>query len=219
MRLSASSTLPFALPMAAFVILTALEGQFGRGLYPALYAAKVVLALGVLLRSAPAWRGLLRWETKAILLGILAGAIGLPLWLGLDAVTPHASFLGTREALDPATLGAWRVPFLAVRFFGLALLVPLIEEIFWRGFLLRRLSDPEKWAKLSVERFTPAAALIVSGVFALAHPEWLAALVYSLGLCGLLRATKSLAACVTAHAVTNLLLGIYVSLTGNWRLW
>ena len=205
--------------MAAFAILTSLEGQFGRSLYPALYAVKVAVVLAVTLWAARGLRGLLRCETKSILWGALAGAIGLPLWLGLDAVTPHLPFLGSREAFDPAGLGAWRVPFLAVRFFGLALLVPVLEEVFWRGFLLRWLTDQDKWSEISVEKFAPVAALISSGVFALAHPEWLAALVYGLGMCGLLRATKSLSACIVAHATTNLLLGIYVLLTENWRLW
>lgn len=219
MRPSPGSGLPFVLPMAAFAVLTAVEGRFGRGLYPALYAAKILLVLATLVWAAPGWRGLLRWEPKPILWGVLAGAIGLPLWLGLDAVTPHFPFLGSREAFDPSGLGQWRVPFLAVRFFGLALLVPILEEVFWRGFLLRWLSDQDKWNELSAEKFAPAAALIASGVFAVAHPEWLAALVYGLGMCGLLRATKSLSACIAAHATTNLLLGIYVLLTGNWRLW
>lgn len=205
--------------MAAFAVLTSMEGRWGRGFYPALYAVKVAVVFAVTLWAARGWREFLRWETKTILWGALAGAVGLPLWLGLDAVTPHVPFLGSREAFDPAGLGAWKVPFLAVRFFGLALLVPVLEEVFWRGFLLRWMTDQDKWPELPVEKFAPVAALISSGVFALAHPEWLAALVYGLGMCGLLRVTKSLYACIVAHATTNLLLGIYVVLTGNWRLW
>jgi uncharacterized protein len=211
--------LPFVLPIALFLILTTLEGRFGKSLYPVLYAVKAVLVAGVLTATARHWRPLLHWEAKPVLIGVLSGVVGLAVWLALDRITPPLTFLGKREAFDPSTLGIWQAPFLGVRFIGLALLVPVLEELFWRGFLLRWITEMEGWEKLPVEKFTPVAALIVSALFAIAHPEWLAALVYGLGLCWLLKVTKSLTACIMAHAVTNLLLGIYVLVTKNWQLW
>jgi uncharacterized protein len=211
--------LPYVVPIALFLVLTYLEGSFGKSLYPLLYAVKAVLVAGALAATARHWRSLLRWETRPVLLGVLAGILGLGLWLGLDAVTPKLKFLGDRTAFDPTTLGTWFVPFLAVRFVGLAVLVPILEELFWRGFLLRWITDAEGWEKLPIEKFTLVATLITSALFAVAHPEWLAALMYALGLCWLLRSTKSLTACITAHAVTNLLLGVYVLVTKSWQLW
>ena len=56
-------------------------------------------------------------------------------------------------------------------------------------------------------------------LFAASHPEWLAAAIFALALGLLLRATRNLFACVLAHGVTNLLLGIYVLHTGQWQYW
>jgi hypothetical protein len=205
--------------MVVFLLLTALESRFGTGRYPLLYTAKVALVSLTTLAVARYWRPLLRFSPGAALLGALTGVAGLFLWLGLDRITPPLAILGRRTAFDPASLGAWQLPFLAVRFFGLALLVPLVEEVFWRGFLLRWVSDADRWEENTIESFTPMAALTVSGLFAAAHPEWLAALVYGLGLCALLKLTRSLLACLVCHGVTNLLLGIYVLLTRSWQLW
>ncbi len=211
--------LPYVLPMAVFLVLTALEGRLGSSLYPLLYGVKVALVSLTLALTARIWRPLLVWETRPALLGALCGALGVILWLGLERITPPLTFLGTRTAFDPSGLGVWQVPFLIVRFFGLAALVPLLEEIFWRGFLLRWVSSSDDWEARTVEKFTLPASGIVSALFALAHPEWLAALVYGLGLCLLLRQTKSLLACVVCHGVTNLLLGIYVLYAHAWHLW
>ncbi|MGC4046032.1 MAG: CAAX prenyl protease-related protein [Armatimonas sp.] len=210
--------LPLALPMVLFLICTTLESYFAKEHYPFVYSAKVLIVGASVVFTARQWKTLVKWKARPVLLGVVAGAIGLGLWIVLDKA-PRLSFMGTRAAYDPTILGTWMVPFLAVRFLGLAIMVPIIEELFWRGFLLRWISDMEKWDSLPVEKFTPVAALIVSGLFAVAHPEWLAALVYGLGLCWLLKSTKSLAACITAHAVTNLLLGIYILYTKNWALW
>ena len=66
---------------------------------------------------------------------------------------------------------------------------------------------------------TPLAAAVTSVVFALAHPEWLPALVTGLLWAWLLWQTKSLAACCVSHVATNLALGVYVIATGDWKFW
>ena len=60
---------------------------------------------------------------------------------------------------------------------------------------------------------------VVTAAFASIHPEWLAAVAYALLTDQLLRRTKSVGACVVMHAVTNLLLGVYVVVTKSWHLW
>jgi len=56
-------------------------------------------------------------------------------------------------------------------------------------------------------------------LFTLSHPEWLAAAIFALALCFLVRLTKNLFACILCHATTNLLLGIFVLHTGQWQYW
>ena len=214
--------LPYAAPMVLFLVLTMLEGKLSLALYPFVYAVKALLVLIVLLVCARTWKSELRWDGKAVALGIIAGLLGLGLWLGLDALQPAGWSLGTRTAYNPFQEIAnptLRYSFLTVRFVGLALLVPVMEEVFWRSFLLRFATDQDKWKELPVGQFSLAAFGIVAGLFALAHPEWLAAIGYAALMAGLLRHTKSLLACIVAHGVTNAALGIYVLKTGYWHYW
>lgn len=218
----ATPWLSYALPMIVFAVATAGEGYLPKSLYPIAYAVKAVIVTAVVLVCARTWRHELRFDVKAVGLGIIAGLIGLPLWLGVDAVTPHLSFLGSRTAYNPFTEipdATIRAVFLATRFWGLVVMVPLMEEVFWRSFLLRFVTDQDKWYALPVGTFSAVALAVVCAGFGFVHPEYLAAIVFALVMAGLLRYTKNLVSCVIAHGVTNLALGVYVLTTGNWQFW
>ncbi len=109
--------------------------------------------------------------------------------------------------------------FLTIRFFGLVCLVPLVEEFFIRGFLMRYIDDPD-WDQIPLGT---AGRWAILGVFIYAgftHPsEALAALPWFGMVTWLYLKTNSIWNCVIAHAITNLLLGIYVVKTGTWELW
>ena len=100
----------------------------------------------------------------------------------------------------------------------MVILVPLIEELFWRSFLIRWLVNPD-FCKVPIGRVTPLAAGITSVVFAFSHPEWLPALLTGLLWAWLLWQTRSVSACVLSHAVANLALGLHVITTGDWKFW
>ena len=212
---------PYVLPFGLFLLLTGIESHLPLRLYPMFYAVKIALVGGVLiaLRGAfpearPGGGGWV-WATAL-------GAILFFVWIFVDRNTPHFAFLGTRTAYNPAReiaspLGVFL--FLAVRFVGLVVVAPLTEELFYRNFLLRFVTDPDDFQKVPVGTFSLAALLVSSGLFALSHPEWLAALIFAPALCGLLRVTRNFFACVLAHGVTNLLLGVYVLHTARWEYW
>jgi CAAX prenyl protease-like protein len=141
------------------------------------------------------------------------------LWVGLDGRIPALPFSEKRAAFDPGQLpGTARAAFLAVRFYGLVLVVPLMEELFWRSFLVRWLAH-QSFQEVPIGRVTPLAAVVTSGLFALAHPEWLPALITGLLWVGLLRWTRSVAACFVSHLVANLALGGWILARGAWHLW
>jgi len=211
----------YVLPFGLFLLLTTIESHLPSNLYPVFYAVKIAIVGGVLIAlrgSFPEARpggGGWAWATAL-------GAALFFLWIFVDTHTPHFAFLGTRTAFNPSReiaspLG--RFWFLAVRFLGLVVVAPLVEELFYRNFLLRFISDMDDFRKVPLGTFSVPALLISSGVFALSHPEWLAAAIFALALCGLLRYTKNFWTCILAHGVTNLLLGVYVLHTAQWQYW
>ena len=213
--------LAYVAPLAVFLLLTQVEGMFGSAWYPLLYSAKVLIVAALLIawrrqfpEAAPAARGV----EIALPLGILLCIA----WVAIDHVTPHFRFLGTREGYDPFIQIAnpaelWA--FLAVRFAGLVVLVPFMEELFWRSFLLRFIIKPEDFKAVTIGTWEPMSFAAVVVVMALAHPEWLAAAVFSAAMNGLLYWKKNLFACIVAHGTTNLCLGLYVIYAHAWIYW
>ncbi|RUL89674.1 CAAX prenyl protease-related protein [Tautonia sociabilis] len=218
---------PYVSPMLAYVLLTQAEAYIPEDRqatwYPVAYAIKAVLVLAILvllgrrsfadLKPMPGPGG---WAL-AVGIGLAVTAV----WVGIDGHYPPLPFVGgTREAFDPSVLPpAGRWAFLAVRLFGLVLLVPVFEELFWRSFLMRVVIDPDDFRRVPIGRVTPLAAVITSVGFMLVHPEWLPALLTGLAWAWLLHRTRSVSACVASHLVANLALGIYVMATGSYQFW
>jgi len=129
-----------------------------------------------------------------------------------------------RSQIDPWTLfsesGSLLAGFIAVRFVALAVVVPLAEELFLRGFLLRFFVQDSWWSVSLKEIPGNKAYLIASAYAVLTHPgEIVAAIVWFSMVTWLMKRRGSMLDCVTAHAVTNALLGIYVLAYGQWQLW
>jgi CAAX prenyl protease-like protein len=101
-----------------------------------------------------------------------------------------------------------------------ALVVPLLEEIFWRGFLLRYFIR-EEFAAVPFGTYGRNANLIVATAFMLEHnsPDWPAAFVAGIAYNFVAYRTKSLSSCVLAHAITNALLAAYILHTRQWGFW
>ncbi len=212
--------LPYVAPMATFLILTSLEGYLPS--YPLAYAIKMLVVTAVLIACRSTWRDLRPLPTAAgWALAVGIGIVVTIAWVGLDGHYPLFKFLGgERAAFDPSTLSPGvRIGFLAMRFYGLVLLVPLFEELFWRSFGIRYVIDPD-FGRVPIGTVTPMAAAVTAVVFALSHPaEWLPALLTGLAWAWLVHRTKSVTACVISHLVANLGLGIYVMTTHQWKFW
>ena len=107
-----------------------------------------------------------------------------------------------------------------LRFLRLVVVVPVMEEIFWRTFLLRFVID-EHFEQVPFGKFSWLSFAFVTVAFTFSHsrPDWLAAFV-----CGMLYnvvayRSRSLASCILAHATTNLLLGLWIMQTPQWGFW
>ncbi len=173
-----------------------------------------------------------RWYIIAPLnlswLSVGVGVVGFFVWIGFYWLDNRLLGIGTmfppsRAAYNPyrelAHDPTWMKQFLVIRFFGLVALVPLIEEFFLRGFLMRYIDDPD-WDEIPLGEAGTWALVGIPIYAAMTHPnELVSAVIWFSMVTWLYLRTKSIWNCVIAHAVTNLMLGIYVVNWGKWELW
>ncbi len=149
--------------------------------------------------------------------GALAtGVIVFIFWINMDW---SFATLGSSESYDPRILPENPYyAFLAVRLVGTAFVVPVFEELFWRSFVLRYIIHQD-FIAVRIGTFTWMSFLISSLLFGSEHYLWLAGIMAGIFYNLLLYWSRNIYACIIAHGVTNLLLGIYVIRTGNWQFW
>jgi CAAX prenyl protease-like protein len=213
------------LPFALFMALLALRGHWppqAQALLDArwLYALNLPLVGGLLLWWWRDYGELARQNLPSVREVVIAVAVGLAvfvLWIQLTA--PWMQIGEASAAYRPMDAsGALDWPLIAVRWLGAALVVPVMEELFWRSFLMRWFDDPT-FQGVDPRRTTWRAVLLSTFVFVLVHTLWLAAVIAGLAYALLYRRTGKLWPAVIAHAVTNGALGIYVVWSGRWEFW
>lgn len=220
--------LPYAAPFLAYVFVASV---FGESISAEVnYILRIVVCICLL---AWAWKWYIpitgpKSPFVSILIGVIAGLIGLVLWILL--LTP---FAGSIEN------DAWSGSAFTLRLLSAGFLVPVFEEILMRGFVFRlafqwgearRLKEDEPLAssldEKNINDVAPGAwswtAIVVSTlVFAAGHQlyELPASIMFGLLMALLWILRKDLIVCIVAHAVTNISLAFYVLGTGSWYLW
>jgi len=157
---------------------------------------------------------------------VLIGAGVFLVWTAPDAIWPgmreHWLFsngvLGTPGNQINARMSASPL-FLTFRVLRSVLIVPVVEELFWRGWLMRWLID-RNFESVPLGAYTRGSFWITALLFAVEHGSFwevglMAGVIYGLWI---IRA-KRLGDCILAHAVTNGCLSAYVIATGAWRYW
>jgi CAAX prenyl protease-like protein len=104
------------------------------------------------------------------------------------------------------------------RLAGLALVVPVMEEIFWRSFLLRWI-ERHDFLKVAPQQVRWGALLITTALFALEHNRWLAGAIAGAAYGWVYVRSGNLWVPIVSHAVTNALLGVWILVTGSWHFW
>jgi CAAX prenyl protease-like protein len=152
----------------------------------------------------------LRW-----LYGVKVAAVVLVL-----GVTRGAGWrtLGAAAGFDPTTAGRTDWPLGAMRIAGAALVVPVMEELFWRSFAMRWIDTPA-FDTVEPSQVSIKSAILTSVLFGLEHNLWLAGVVAGLAYSALYMRHRTIWSPILAHAVTNCLLGIWVVVTGSWSYW
>lgn len=168
------------------------------------------------------------WEAVAVGIGVFV------IWVGLDPYYPKQDELlfklgmGKDPAEKPAEIwnpftafGAGSAVgwlFVVVRTVGSTALVPMLEEVFYRSFLYRYLISPE-FEKVPLNRYHPVSLGLTSFVFAFTHHQWLAGILCGLAYQWLVFRKNRLGDAMTAHAITNLMLAVWVVARDDWKFW
>jgi CAAX protease family protein len=204
--------IPYVLPFAVFLFLTELARWVPNSLLW-VYPVKTIVAGGLLLWFRKTYSEI---KPDFSLLAIAVGVVVFLLWLPLYG---GYLLLSELQIVNPYELaGSLALPWIAIRLLGSSIVVPVMEELFWRSFLLRYLVNPD-FRRVPIGTFTPSALAISVVLFGVEHNQWFAGIVAGLLYTLLLYRTKSLFSCIVAHTVTNFLLGIYVLTTEHWQYW
>jgi CAAX prenyl protease-like protein len=150
----------------------------------------------------------------------LAAALGFGVfvaWINLDFAWAR---IGETTAFDPTLPDgsglAWH--FVLVRLLGLAVVVPVMEELFWRSFLLRWLERTDFLAQ-DPAKVGFRALVICAGIFALEHTLWLAGLIAGFAYALVYMRSGNLWLAIVSHATTNAALGCWIVATRSWQFW
>ncbi len=210
---------PFALFMALLAALPAL--RIPQPWNAALWIVVLVAALLVFSRDV------IELVPKHFLLSTAIGVGVFMLWIAPDALWPGyrshwlfnnaivgtaASGLDAAAQRDPLTL--W------LRAARAVLLVPILEELFWRGWLPRAVDSFDDFRKQPLGRYTVLSFWATALLFASEHGGYwdvglLCGVIYNLWMAR----TRSIADLIWTHAVTNGCLSAYVVLNGQWQYW
>jgi CAAX prenyl protease-like protein len=226
------AAMPRILPFALFMGFIALEAllRWVAGLTSAadisvtpvflwLYPLRTVVVLVALVYLWPAYEELRDKVCRnfgEVLLVLVVGGLVYVAWVRMDW---SWAMQGQATGYNPFQAGAAVGMILAsLRMLGAVIVVPIMEELFWRSFLIRYLVTPT-FTTVRLGTFTPLSCGATVVLFGLEHHLWLAGMMAGVIYNLLLYKTGRLWPCILAHAITNLLLGIHVLVTGEWHWW
>jgi uncharacterized protein len=215
-KLRSSPALARVMPFAIFLALTACQGWLGEASRYWFYLAKTVAGAWLIWSVWPVvteMRWALSWEALVVGAGVFA------MWVGLDGHYPGLGSAGV--PWNPRTQFASNTTawfFIGVRLAGSALVVPPLEEVFYRSFIYRYIIKTD-FESVPLGRFQPVAFVVTSVVFGFEHSQWLAGILCGFAYQGLVCWKGRLGDAMTAHALTNLLLGLWVIWKGAWNFW
>lgn len=229
-KLSGSSAAARVAPFLIFLALTVGQGQFGPASAYWFYFAKTIVGAWLVWEMRPLvseMRWAFSWEAVIVGLAVFVAWVGITgewstqstLWVKLGLA--HAPKIPTpawnpNEQFGFGSLLAWL--FIAVRILGSTFVVPPLEEVFYRSFLYRYIAN-QNFLSVPLNKFLPLPFLATALVFGLAHNEWLAGILCGAAYQWLVIRKNRLGDAMTAHAITNFLLGAWIVWHGAWHFW
>ncbi|MDD4735578.1 MAG: CAAX prenyl protease-related protein [Kiritimatiellae bacterium] len=197
------------------------------------YAVRSAVCVVLLFWFAP-WRWYERLNKHHIPLAFAAGGAVFALW-----IFPELSFMKRLSGFDSAyqllgILPPWSRPealttfpyapetcgwtLAIIRLLGSSIVVALLEEFFWRGWMYRWLFK-SNFLRVDPGQWNYFAFFSVAILFGLEHDRWLVGILAGMIYGWLYIQTRDIWAACIAHGVTNFLLGLYVLQTGAYQFW
>ncbi|MFZ2642235.1 MAG: CAAX prenyl protease-related protein [Verrucomicrobiia bacterium] len=207
----------YVAPFVVYLVFLMME-QAGVASVFLLYPLKTVAVAAALVW---AWRGVrddLR-ERRGALFGTLIGIAALVIWVApelLRLTKTDFTVGGFNPTALPAPCSTLATCF---RIAGAVLVVPIMEELFWRGWMIRWLVKPD-FRSVPLGTFTWESFGVTVLMFGIEHNTlWHVGMITGVLYNWIYYRTRSLWACIIAHAVTNLLLACYILASGKWGYW
>ncbi|NCW28413.1 MAG: CAAX prenyl protease-related protein [Verrucomicrobia bacterium] len=217
-KLMAGPGFPFVAPFALFMGLLFVRQKFeAQGWW--LYGVCALLVFGLILWLRPRYHSL-DPAPVPVRNSILLGLGAIVLWIALDPWMPRTGIRDNSFPYEAAFQLGTAQGILAIffRVFGAVIVVPIAEELFWRGYLMRSIIKPE-FEEVPLATFQPLSFYVTTVAFALVHAEIGSAILFALIAGWWFIKTKSLKAVILLHAAANAGLAAYVLLTKNWFFW
>lgn len=205
-------------PFCVFLLASAAQGAASSPeMFWLLYAIKIVATLLAIFYCFKGYRQEIagRFDPWAVVVGV---AVLIP-WIINYHAWPAPADIGA-AAFDPAAVPAVLAPAILIKLIASSLVIPVIEELTFRSFLMRVFIKND-FLSVPLGSYTALSFWATVAAFAAMHPAWqwdvaaLAGIAYG----AYLVKTKNLVGCMIAHGTTNLGLGLYVIITGTWELW
>ncbi|MBI3414583.1 MAG: CAAX prenyl protease-related protein [Verrucomicrobia bacterium] len=216
-KLAISPLLARVVPFAVFIGLTVLQEQLGETARYWIYLAKTLAGAWMIWLVRP-FVAEMKWAMSWA--AVAAGVAVFALWVGLDPLYPHFGKSGPgwnpHSVFGVDSTLAWF--FIAIRLAGSAIVVPPLEEVFYRSCVYRYLAEKD-FLSVPLNRFLPLPFVVTSVAFGFEHAQWLAGILCGFIYQGLVCRTGRLGDAILAHAITNFLLGLWVIWKGAWQFW
>ncbi|HEY3998249.1 MAG TPA: exosortase E/protease, VPEID-CTERM system [Candidatus Xenobia bacterium] len=199
------------LPLVVTLLARMVSMAFQDSPFDVYYPFRVLLVAAVLFHYRKVWLPLfggVDWK-YAIGMGVLVYVV----WIAWVHGANDPAGDPTQVFEDP-----WAQIWIIFRIFGAAIIVPLVEELAFRGYLLRRFQS-RYFEDVPIGKLTLVSVLGSSIVFGVMHSDWQAGILAGIAYAWCTKHKGRLGEAVAAHGITNLCLAIQVLLLHHWSLW
>lgn len=196
---------PWILPLLLWIGVALLTSSFAQGHDP-LYGVRVVVSAAAIVVFWKTYREFLAWPSlTAWLVGILVGVLWLVLPTEAEAVVPG-------EQWSDFAYFSW----LWLRTIGTIVIIPICEELAFRGYLTRFLTARD-FSSVEFRNISWISIVGSSVAFGLLHDRLLLAIATGIIYALILRQRGRIIDPIAAHAASNAVIAVYVLLTHNWQ--